>query len=163
MSNLGPNCVLVEEARLRCRDTPRRFCPPTFERKIPVDIMDGDVIVWKAASTPLASGLPRMFVYVELFVPAEARRVSTSAYDSEQLKKCRVDRAYVVSITDLYGHRHDVAVSAVFPQNRYSFEYRLNTWVTPDSFNPLPNYPCGAGINVHTRREFCDQWKAYAR
>lgn len=142
-------------------------------------MVEGRVIVWKAAKSggmalwsyvaetnqfirnlDPTQQLWETYVFVELFVPTSARRVSTGDHDPRKQAKCRVNLAYVVAIMDKNGVHYNKARSYVFSGllPTIPFIYEVGKWVKPHNFNDDPREVCGAGINVHTKQTHCLQW-----
>ena len=110
---------------------------------------EGDIIVWKACVTE-----DERNVFVELMVPAAARRVTP--VDKNSTYKARVEYGTVLSITDLKGNQFDSAESNIY--HKKILKYYVGQEVRPDGFDPNMNNTCGQGINVHRHREHCLHW-----
>ena len=98
-------------------------------------------------------------VYVELLVPANARRI-TSIMTPSSINQSRVECAKVVKITDRDGKNYDECTSFVF--RKKNLVYQVGETIYPDSYNSNPE-DCGNGIYVHLNKEDCDQWFNYHR
>ena len=79
---------------------------------------------------------------VELLIPEDARRSSSTG------RKCRCDKAKVVSITDKGGNPVDVAASTY----NSSFLYRVGEAVTVSDFDPDRWKECAPGIHFFITR-----------
>jgi hypothetical protein len=71
----------------------------------------------------------------------------TTKYNN--FRKCRVPKAYVVSITDCDGK---LTYSAASYEDAY-FIYKVGSIVVPDSFDSNPDEICTHGIHVFLSRE----------
>ena len=113
---------------------------------------DGEIEVWKACVAKGAGG--DVAVYVQLRVPADAKRVTPR--DVEHRYQGRVDRAFVVGITDADGKKYEEARSFVYHFGKLT--YKLGQEVRPDGFqtNALLRY--AQGIHVHRHKDHCDRW-----
>ena len=120
------NCKNLEEAHL-----------PHFSMACPTE---GDFIGWKKAyvcDNDKGEGVE--IGLVKLLIPASAQR--SSAYS----KKCRCDKAKVLSITDLKGERE---YKFAYSMCDISFEYRVGKYVEPKyRFCPDRFDECASGIH----------------
>lgn len=122
---------------------------------------DGELTVWKLCGVKdsgecdipeeLAEALP---VYVELKVPSDAKRMTPLPYLNSNYKS-RVEKAFVVSITDMSGKKYTECRSCIYDNK---FVYKVGETVSPDSYNQSAHLDCAPGIHVHKFREHCDQW-----
>ena len=92
-------------------------------------------------------------VIVELEIPADAKRISATN------RKCRCDKAKVLSITDLSGTvKLDLAVSGYDEE----FIYEVGKTVFVDDFDDNRWNECSTGIHFFiTRKEAIDYWIIY--
>ena len=115
---------------------------------------DGEIFVWKACKVVKPDG-KKSAVYVKLFVPEDAKRVTPY---SRGCYKARVEYAVVFEIFDDDGNNYNSATSFVHENKTKHLVYTVGEIVRPDSFNPDPNVDCGAGINVHRHMDHCKIW-----
>jgi hypothetical protein len=118
----------------------------------------GQITTWKACISRGGN-----FVYVELLVPADAKRVTpfNEINDRTKLKgyKARVSKAKVISIKDKEGN--DYTESSAFVFSPHGMMYKVGETIEISDFNDNVSSPCGAGISCHLHRDHCDQWKEY--
>ena len=130
---------------------------------------DGEITVWKlckinkqpnnfvSEDSEQNQDLSKyVYVYVELLVPATARRITP--YPNQHYKS-RVEYAQVTAIIDKDGTRYQEAES--FVRKNSILKYKVGEMVHPDKFNGSINESCGAGINVHLYKDQCDVWLDY--
>lgn len=82
---------------------------------------------------------------VELFIPSDAKRSSATS------RKCRCDKAKVISITTLAGDKTDV--TEVRSDYDPSFIYKIGEYVTVENFNEDRWDECSTGIHFFITRE----------
>ena len=86
---------------------------------------------------------------IELFIPSNARRCSATT------RKCRCDRAKVMSITTKSGE--DSGLTEVSSSYDSAFIYKVGEYVSVDNFNEDRWQECSAGIHFFiTRQEAVD-------
>jgi uncharacterized protein YjbI with pentapeptide repeats len=86
---------------------------------------------------------------VELLIPEDAKRCSATS------RKCRCDKAKVISITTLSGE--DAEINTVASNRDATFEYRVGEYVEVNNFNENRWEECSTGIHFFiTRQEAVD-------
>ena len=95
---------------------------------------DGEFTGWKKVQGKL----------IELRIPADAKRSSATT------DKCRCDKAFVVSITDI---GNDKEITEIVNHNRAKTVYRVGEMVFPDSFDDNRWNECSNGIHFFTNKE----------
>ena len=111
---------------------------------------DGEIEVWK-----MCRASDNTYVYVQIRVPEEARRVTPLQDIGEATYKARVEYGVVVGIQDRDGKAYTEATSFVHNERMV---YRVGEEVRPSTLSMDPNVDCGPGIHVHRHRDHCDQW-----
>lgn len=111
----------------------------------------GAFTAWKKACycpDKLATPERREQVIVELLIPADAKRSSAAS------RKCRCDKAQVVSITDAEGKSYDTA----FSQRDCRFVYKVGKTVSVPDYNEDRWNECGAGIHFFIDKQEAIEW-----
>ena len=86
---------------------------------------------------------------VELFIPSNARRCSATS------RKCRCDKAKVISITTISGE--DSGLNEISSSYDKTFVYRVGEYASVDNFEEDRWKECSAGIHFFiTRQEAVD-------
>ena len=111
----------------------------------------GAFTAWKKAcycSDKIATPDKTKPVIVELLIPADAKRSSATT------RKCRCDKAQVVSITDLYGNSYAEA----FSQRDCRFVYKVGEIVSVPDFDENRWNECSTGIHFFIDRGEAERW-----
>jgi antitoxin component YwqK of YwqJK toxin-antitoxin module len=119
----------------------------------------GAITVWKTCKSAGKN------VYVHLYVPGEARRITPVPPEKslyEQMNKTnryksRIEFAQVLKIVDKDDNEYEEAVSCICLDKK-PLVYTVGEFVYPDYYNDDVMANCGAGINVHMYKDHCDYW-----
>ena len=98
----------------------------------------GEFIGWKKALS-----LNFNMVLIKLLIPEDAKRSSATG------NKCRCSKAKVLSIRDRTGKDLKLAIA----MHNYSFNYPINEFVVPDSFDECRWHECASGIHFFINKE----------
>ena len=88
-------------------------------------------------------------VIVELLIPSDAKRSSATT------RKCRCDKAQVVSITDLNGNSYDTA----FSLHDCRFIYKVGETVSVPDYDDNRWNECSTGIHFFIDRQGAVEWQ----
>lgn len=109
---------------------------------------DGEFIAWK-----ICLSADKKYVYVQLKVPKEARRITPLNFPSKH--KGRVEYAMVEKIIGQDGTEYKEAESFLGGK---ALVYKVGEVAQPDGYNDNIKIDCGQGISVHLHKDHCDQW-----
>ena len=120
---------------------------------------EGEIYVWKACVIRKIDKT-ETFVYVKLFVPKDAKKV-TPLWNNLAYKS-RIEYGRIADIVDEDDNHYTMAESIIYTDSRTGkpLQYIMGEFVIPNAYNSDINNSCGAGINVHRHKNHCRQWFA---